>query len=436
MESLIPLWALIPFVLMLLCIAVAPLVAEKWWEENRHKLYVSLILGIPVALWMIFNSTPTNHFTEHLMHQMIYDYVPFIILLLALFVVTGGIKIDGDIQATPAINTTFLAIGWILASFMGTTGAAMLLIRPLIATISQRRYKGHTILFFIAAVANCGGLLTPLGDPPLFLLYLRGANFGWFFNLVPIWFFVGACILTIYYLVDSFYYKREPKDCIQSDRENIKPISFSGTINIVWLLCVIACVMFVNGSYIPAMEGHDAPFYLRLLREWLLVSIVVLSLITTPQRVRRANHFSWTPIVEVAVLFIGIFATMTPALLYLNQNAQSLGLTSPWQFFYSTGLLSSFLDNAPTAVAFHTVAGGLETTGVPVAGIEEILLKAIATGSVFFGAMTYIGNGPNFMVKAIAEESGIKMPSFFGYMIKFSLVVLLPIYIVAQLLFF
>lgn len=436
MENLIPIWALIPFVLMLLCIAIAPLFAEKWWESNLHKLIVSLILGIPVAAWMICNNDATNHFTHHLMHQMVYDYIPFIMLLLALFVVTGGIKVDGDIKATPLSNTIFIGIGWLLASFMGTTGAAMLLIRPLIATISQRRYKAHTILFFIATVANCGGLLTPLGDPPLFLLYLRGASFGWFFNLLPIWLFVGLCIMMVYFFTDSYYYKKEPKECIAADNDNVTPISFSGKINILWLVCIIACVMFVNGSYIPAMEGEHAPFYLRLLREWLLLGIVILSLLTTPQRIRRANHYSWAPITEVAVLFVGIFATMTPALMYLNAHAQSLGLDSPWQFYYCTGLLSSFLDNAPTAVAFHTVASGLPIGGIPVAGVEEILLKAVSTGAVFFGAMTYIGNGPNFMVKAIAEENGIKMPSFFGYMTRFSLIILLPIYILAQLIFF
>jgi Na+/H+ antiporter NhaD/arsenite permease-like protein len=314
----------------------------------------------------------------------------------------------------------------------------MLLIRPLITTNQQRRYKTHTILFFIAAVANCGGLLTPLGDPPLFLLYLRGASFGWFLNLLPVWLFAGVCLLGIYYLVDSYYYKREPKECLEADNSEVTPLSFGGKINILWLLCVIACVMFINPGYIPAMGEHDAPVYLKLLREIALAVVILLSWLTTSKATRRANNYSWTPIIEVAVLFVGIFATMTPALMFLNANAEALGLTRPWQFFYSAGLLSSFLDNAPTAVAFHTVAGGLpmvEGASI-VAGIQEILLKAIATGAVFFGAMTYIGNGPNFMVKAIAEQNGIKMPSFFGYMAKFSLIVLLPIYIIAQLLFF
>lgn len=435
----IPFYILIPFVLMLLCIAIAPLVIEKQWEKNSTKLVVSLILGSIVACWMLMNNNAENHFSHHLMHQMIYDYVPFIMLLMALFVVTGGINVSGDIQATPKINTTILAIGTVLASFMGTTGAAMLLIRPLIATNSQRKHTIHTILFFIALVANCGGLLTPLGDPPLFLLYLRGAEFTWFFSMFPIWAFVSVCLLILYYCLDYYYYtKREAVEHLMHDAREQSPIKITGCINFFWLLAVIASVMFINKGYIPAMGEEHAPFYIKLLREFVLLAIILLSLLTTSKKVREDNHYSWEPIVEVAVLFIGIFATMTPALIYLNANAANLGLTEPWQFFYSAGALSSFLDNAPTAVAFHSVAMGLPVAeGMPVvAGVSEILLRSIATSAVFFGAMTYIGNGPNFMVKAIAEQNGLKMPSFFGYMFKFSLIVLLPIYIVAQLIFF
>lgn len=435
----IPFYILIPFVLMLLSIAIAPLVIEKQWEKNSTKLVVSLILGSIVAGWMLMNNNADNHFSHHLLHQMVYDYVPFIMLLMALFVVTGGINVSGDIQATPKINTLILAIGTVLASFMGTTGAAMLLIRPLLATNSQRKYTIHTVLFFIALVANCGGLLTPLGDPPLFLLYLRGAEFTWFFSMLPIWAFVAIALLLIYYCLDYYYYtKREAVEHLMHDAREQSPIKITGCINFLWLLAIIASVMFINKGYIPAMGEEHAPFYIKLLREFVLLTIIILSLLTTKKKVREANHYSWDPIVEVAVLFIGIFATMTPALIYLNANAANLGLTEPWQFFYSAGALSSFLDNAPTAVAFHSVAMGLPVAeGMPiVAGVSEILLRSIATSAVFFGAMTYIGNGPNFMVKAIAEQSGLKMPSFFGYMFKFSLIVLLPIYIVAQLIFF
>ena len=435
----IPFWILLPFVAMLLCIAIAPLIAEKEWEKNLNKFAVSMVLGSVVAIWMVANNNAENEFTHKLVHQMVFDYVPFILLLTALFVVTGGIHVKGDIQATPKVNTLILAIGFVLASLMGTTGAAMLLIRPLLATNSQRKYTTHTVLFFIALVANTGGLLTPLGDPPLFLLYLRGAEFTWFLSLLPIWAFVGISLLAIYFLLDTYYYtKREALEHLMHDAREQEPIRIEGNINFLWLACVVASVMFINSGYIPAMGEEHAPIYIKLLREIVLVAIIFLSLYTTKKQVREANHYSWAPIIEVAVLFVGIFATMTPALIYLNANAADLGLTKPWQFYYSAGALSSFLDNAPTAVAFHSVATGLPMTeGVPmVAGVQEVLLKAIATASVFFGAMTYIGNGPNFMVKAIAEESGLRMPSFFGYMFKFSLVVLLPLYIIIQLIFF
>lgn len=435
----IPFWILLPFVAMLLCIAIAPLVAEEKWEKNLNKFAVSMVLGSVVAIWMVANNNAENEFTHKLVHQMVFDYIPFILLLTALFVVTGGIHVKGDIQATPKVNTLILAIGFVLASLMGTTGAAMLLIRPLLATNSQRKYTTHTVLFFIALVANTGGLLTPLGDPPLFLLYLRGAEFTWFLSLLPIWAFVGISLLAIYYLLDTYYYtKHEALEHLMHDAREQEPIRIDGNINFLWLAGVVASVMFINSGYIPAMGEEHAPFYIKLLREIVLVAIIFLSLYTTKKQVRQDNHYSWAPIIEVAVLFVGIFATMTPALIYLNANAADLGLTKPWQFYYSAGTLSSFLDNAPTAVAFHSVATGLPMTeGVPmVAGVQEVLLKAIATASVFFGAMTYIGNGPNFMVKAIAEESGLRMPSFFGYMFKFSLVVLLPLYIIVQLIFF
>lgn len=429
----VQLWMLIPFVVMLLTIAVAPLVAEHWWEKNRNKLIFTLIVSIPTAIILVCSGLSHN-----VQHQLLFDYIPFIMLLLALFVVTGGINIRGDITATPSINTLILFTGWLLASFMGTTGAAMLMIRPLLQINQQRKYRVHTVLFFIALVANCGGLLTPLGDPPLFLLYLRGASFEWFFELLPQWAFVGFILLVCYVLADKYFYAKEPQDMLQRDLKEQEPIHVSGSINFIWLAAVIACVVFLNASYIPAMADHHAPLYVKFLREIALLVIIFLSLKTTGREVREANHFSWEPIAEVAILFVGIFTTMTPALLYLNVHAPSLGLTEPWQFYYSTGVLSSFLDNAPTAVAFHTVASGLPIAeGVTtVAGIPEVLLKVISLGAVFFGAMTYIGNGPNFMVKAIAEQEGVEMPSFFGYMVKFSLVVLMPVYVLMQLIFF
>lgn len=438
LPSSVPLWASIPFAIMLLSIAVLPLIFESWWERNRHKLTVALVLAVPTAIYLI-----NNGLVHNLEHQILFDYIPFIMLLASLFVVTGGIHLSGDIKAKPIINTLFLGIGYLLASIMGTTGAAMLLIRPVITTNQQRKYKTHTVLFFIATVANCGGLLTPLGDPPLFLLFLRGAPFTWFLNLLPEWAFVGTFLLLIYFLVDTYYYKKEHWVHLSADAREIEPLRITGTINFIFLLGVILSVAFINDGFIPLMKdnpdtGYLAPIWLKFLREIILGLLIALSLYATKKEVREKNKFSWRPIIEVAVVFLGIFITMVPTMLYLAQNASSFGLTEPWQFYYTAGTLSSFLDNAPTAVAFHGVALGLVNSGqaaAEIAGIPELLLKAIAVGSVFFGAMTYIGNGPNFMVKAIAEENKVEMPSFFGYMFKFSLLVLLPLYILTQLLF-
>ena len=427
-------WTLIPFALMLLMIAVAPLVASEFWESNRNKLICTLIISVPTAIYLIVAGLGHN-----LSHQILSDYVPFIILLLSLFVVTGGIQIKGDVVASPLVNSIILGAGFVLASFMGTTGAAMLLIRPLIEINKQRTRKTHIILFFIAMVANAGGVLSPLGDPPLFLLYLRGAPFGWFSSLLPEWIFVGLCLLMIFAVWDSIEYRREPVSAIKADITEISPIRIKGRLNFFWLACIIASVVFLNEHYIPAMGRSESFFAVRYLREIALLAIIAASWFTTKASVRKGNNFSWAPIAEVAILFIGIFTTMTPALIFLNEHAASLGLSRPFQFYYSTGLLSSFLDNSPTAVAFHSVASGLDLSAYAgetfVAGIPEPLLAAISLGAVFFGAMTYIGNGPNFMVKAIAEQSGIKMPSFFGYMAKFSLIVLLPVLIIAQLIF-
>lgn len=430
-------WSMIPFAIMLLMIAIGPLVAEKFWEKNVNKLLVSLILGVPTAVCLIIGGM-----TQELEHQLFFDYIPFIVLLLALFVITGGIHLVGDIKAKPWVNTLFLATGWVLASVMGTTGAAMLLIRPLITTNQQRKHVVHTILFFIALVANCGGLLTPLGDPPLFMLFLRGASFTWFFHLLPAWLFTGGLLLIIYFCMDTYYYKQEHWTALSADSRERVHLSLQGKINLIYLLGVILSVAFINEGTIPAMGAEDAPLWLKYLREIVLLSLTGLSLYTTPKAVRYdQNHFTWGPIVEVAVLFLGIFTTMTPALAFLKANAANLGLAHTWQFYYATGALSSFLDNTPTAVAFYSVATGLTPDQMAafgttmVAGIPEILLEAISLGAVMFGAMTYIGNGPNFMVKAIAEENNIKMPSFFGYMIKFSLIILLPVYILVQLIF-
>ena len=430
-------WSMIPFGLMLLVIAIAPLIVAEWWDKNKHKLAVSLLLAIPTAVCLVMGGM-----AKELEHQLLADYVPFLVLLMALYVITGGIHLSGDIKAKPWINTLFLALGWFLASVMGTTGAAMLLIRPLLSTNQQRMHKVHTVLFFIALVANCGGLLTPLGDPPLFMLFLRGAEFGWFASLFPQWLFTGAVLLLIYFVLDSYYYKKEHWTALSADAREQQPLKIQGKTNLVYLVGVILSVAFIHSGTIPQMANATSPLWIRYMREIVLLLLMMMSLYTTKKHVRYdLNKYSWAPINEVAVLFFGIFVTMTPALAFLNENASALGFNHTWQFYYATGALSSFLDNTPTAVAIHSVATGLTLDQVAsfggniVAGIPEVLLQAICLGAVFFGAMTYIGNGPNFMVKAIAEENGIKMPSFFGYMFRFSLIVLLPVYILVQLIF-
>ncbi|MBQ5647610.1 MAG: sodium:proton antiporter [Alistipes sp.] len=430
-------YLLIPFAIMLLSIAILPLAVPRFWGKNSNKLLFVLLVSVPTAIMLSREGLGHN-----LQHQMLYDYVPFIVLLAALYVVTGGIHIHYSTTPRPTVNAAIMFIGYGLASIVGTTGAAMLLIRPLLEINRDRTYKVHTILFFIAMVANCGGVLTPLGDPPLFLLYLRGAEFTWFQSLFPQWVFVGSILLFVYVIIDTYIWKRKELMGVRPRSENeaddpIK-ISFSGTVNLFYLSAILLSVAFINPSQIPAMAADDAAWYMRFLREIVLCIIIVLSLLSTRKRVRKDNHFSWEPITEVAILFVGIFVTMTPALLFLNDNAASLGITSPSQFYFASGSLSSFLDNAPTAVAFHTVAKALpvaEGTQL-VAGISNQLLTAIALGSVLFGAMTYIGNGPNFMVKAVAENDGVRMPSFFGYIFKFSLLILLPTYILMALVFF
>lgn len=442
-------WTMVPFGLMLLAIAIGPLVAEKWWEKNGNKLLVSMVLGIPTAIYLMAKYGMDG--VHALEHQVVFDYIPFIVLLLTLYVVTGGIHLSGDIKAKPWVNTLFLAIGWLLASVMGTTGAAMLLIRPVITTNQQRKFTAHTVLFFIALVANCGGLLTPLGDPPLFMLFLRGASFTWFLHLLPEWAFTGLILLLIYFVMDTYYYKKEDWTALSADARETVPLKLTGTINFVWLVGVVLSVALINEGMIPAMGRADAPIWLKFLREIVLLSIMIVSLYTTDRKVRyEDNKYTWDPIIEVAYLFFGIFTTMTPALIFLRAHAADLGFAHAWQFYYATGALSSFLDNTPTAVAFHGVASGLPESiaamaaiggegiynGMSfVAGIPEILLKAISLAAVMFGSLTYIGNGPNFMVKAIAEENQIKMPTFFGYMMRFSLLILLPVYVLVQLLF-
>lgn len=422
----VPIITLLPFVLMLLSIAVFPLFWNHFWEKNKNKLIIAIILSIPVVIYLL-----ASGLTEKLIDTIVFDYIPFIILLGSLFTITGGIFLSGDIEAKPWINSLFLLSGAVLASFVGTTGAAMLLIRPVIQTNKERKFKVHTILFFIGIVANCGGLLTPLGDPPLFMMYLRSAPFTWFFKLFPEWFIVNTILLFIYFLVDTYYYKKEAISAIRRDETVIRPLKLQGKRNFIFLLMVILAVAFLNEQYLTIIKANEM---LRFIREAAIILAAYLSLLFTPRLLRVSNNFTWHPIKEVAYLFLGIFITMVPCLIYLELNAKTLGLTTTAHFYYYTGLLSSFLDNTPTAVTFHSLAMGLGANAGPiVAGIPEEILKAICVSAVFFGSMTYIGNGPNFMVKTVAEENNIKMPDFFSYMFKFSIIILLPVFIIVQL---
>jgi Na+/H+ antiporter NhaD/arsenite permease-like protein len=430
-EPNIPLWLTVPFLLMLLSIALGPLFFEEWWERNRNKLIVSLALGIPTSVLLI-----ARGMGHELSHQLLFDYVPFIVLLGALFVITGGIHLSGDINTKPWINTSMLAIGGLLASFMGTTGAAMLLIRPLIKANAKRKHNVHTILFFIAIVANAGGILTPLGDPPLFLLYLHGATFGWFFGLFNEWLFVLIALLSIFFIVDNYYFKKESKEIRTNLIRKRVPLRIKGSHNFVFLIGVVLSVAFINANYIPAIHHNH---YIGFFREGIILLMAGLSIVTTKNKLRyQDNKFTWAPIIEVAYLFIGIFITMVPALLILKADASLFAINKPWQFYYATGGLSAFLDNAPTAISFFNMAEGMTAQfpgAILAANIPEKLLSAISMGAVFFGSMTYIGNGPNFMVKAIAVENNINMPSFLGYIFKFSLIVLLPVYVLTQIIF-
>jgi len=411
MPAALPLYATLPFVAMLLAIAILPLAAPHWWEPNRNKLIVSAGLGLPVLV-LYFGRQPTA-----LVH-MGGDYVSFVVLLGGLYAIAGGILLRGDLEATPAVNGTFLGAGALLASLIGTTGATMLLIRPLLQTNRERRHATHTVVFFIFLVGNVGGMLTPLGDPPLFLGYLAGVPFTWPLRLWPPWLTMVAGLLGVYLAWDWLLHRREAPAALRRDRARIEPLRVDGGLNALGLLGVVAEVALLS-----------APG-----REIAIVALAALSLRRTPATIRRANQFTAGPMVEVAVLFLGIFLTMIPALELLHQRGGEMGVRTPAQFFWATGVLSSFLDNAPTYLAFLALAQGL---GLPaeVAGVPHAILAGISVGAVAMGANTYIGNAPNFMVKAIAEARGVRMPTFVGYMV-YSGAVLLPLFALVTRLFF
>jgi len=406
----VPVIAILPFALLLLCIAALPLAMPHFWDQNRNKGIVAAIVSLPIAAWLIAKGPAA------LGHSAI-EYVSFICLLGSLFVVAGGIHVAGDLRATPRVNVFLLLIGALLASVIGTTGASMVLIRLVLRTNSERRNTSHLPFFFILLVSNCGGLLTPLGDPPLFLGYLRGVPFLWTFRLFPIWFLAIAYLLGVFFFVDRRAYAAENKKDLEFDEANQVKVRIIGKRNLLFLVGIVGAV------FLPL------PY-----RELAMLALASLSLFFGGRDGRKLNEFSFGPIAEVAILFAGIFITMVPALELLREHGKALGLVAPWQYFLSTGALSSVLDNAPTYLTFLSAAQGL---GLPaeVVGVPAIHLIAISAGAVLMGANTYIGNGPNFMVKAIADSAGYATDNFLAYAGK-AILTLMPVYvaIVAYLL--
>lgn len=439
------LWSL-PFVVILLCIALLPLIhrTAHWWEHNRNKLVVSVILALLVCGYYVLR--PEGFHGTHgfgalgtvLHHAVVADYIPFIVLLFSLYTISGGIRLTGDVPAHTGTNVLILFLGALLASFIGTTGASMVLIRPLLQINSERKHVKHTVIFFIFLVSNIGGSLLPVGDPPLFLGYLKGVPFLWTLKLWPVWLTCVGLLLALYAVIDRYFYQREDRASIQLDETTLEPLRLQGKLNFLLLAGVVLAV----GILVPGRPFLGTSWVVPdHLREIVQLALCGLSMVLTPKSVRVDNQFNFTAIGEVACLFIGIFITMQVPIELLNLKGAELGLSTPAHFFWATGALSSFLDNAPTYVVFFEtakvlpVAPGAAVLPLASGAIPVVLLKAISLGAVFMGANTYIGNGPNFLVKSIAESRGIRMPSFFGYM-AWSGAILIPTFILMTFLFF
>jgi Na+/H+ antiporter NhaD/arsenite permease-like protein len=423
-ESLaLPLWSGAPFVLLLLCIAVLPLATRGWWHSNRHKAYVTAAVAIPTALYLVVLQLTTGLHTLEALADKLLEYVSFIIMLGSLYTVAGGIVLNLGLPAGPLTNLAFLSAGALLANLIGTTGASVLLIRPVLRANSGRRFKVHVPIFFIMVVSNLGGLLTPLGDPPLFLGFKNGVPLSWTLTLWPQWLVVNGLVLCVFFAWDTIAMRRETATA--STKHEALPTGVEGSVNFLFMGGILGAVLLEAAITGPGKEAVPAV---------LMLLVVVLSLLLTPRRLRQANSFTWEPITEVAILFAGIFVTMVPMLLILQENGGKLGINEPWQFFWLTGLTSAFLDNAPTYLAFASLASGKHSVGWLVENNAPVL-QAISCGAVFMGALTYIGNGPNFMVKAIAHEAGYAMPAFFGYL-AYACGILIPIFGAATLIFF
>ncbi len=440
--ALLPLWSSIPFAGILLSIAIFPLVAPEFWHHHFPK--VSAFWAIIVAIPLLF--TYKGLAIHEILHIYISDYIPFIILLWSLYTVAGGILLRGTLRGTPIINTLMLIFGTAIASWIGTTGAAMVLIRPFLRANNYRKYRTYQIIFFIFLVCNIGGSLTPLGDPPLFLGFLHGVPFFWTFKILPHFLLTSAILIILFFVVDYYFYKKE-KNVQPEDKEKLK---IEGLHNLIFLAGIVGAVLFsglVHMGHIKILGIERETS--SVIRDIILVIMGLLSLKTTSWEIRRGNDFTWFPIKEVAYLFAGIFMTMIPPIAILRAGEHgALGwfiksIREPAHYFWATGILSSFLDNAPTYLTFLNTALGRFFAGIPekeavhmLIAHKSLYLEAISAGAVFFGANTYIGNAPNFMVRSIAEEAGVPMPSFFGYIIKYSLPILIPIFALVTFVFF
>ena len=438
--QLLPMASVLPFVLLLASIALLPLVAPHWWEHNRNRALLTAGLALPFSFWLLGKHGDS---AQHALHEALLDYASFLALLGSLYVISGGIHVKGSLAGSPLSNCGLLGIGAIVANVIGTTGASMVLIRPLLRANSHRRRKTHIVVFFIFVVSNCGGLLTPLGDPPLFLGFLKGVPFTWTLTLWKQWALVNAVLLVISYFIDGFVFDREELERKGSLLEEVlhhAPFRVEGAHNLLLLLGVVLTIVAKGGGWFSE-SGH----WSFGVQEGLMLVLTLASWFGTDRAIHKANRFQFAPIIEVAILFLGIFVTMVAPLAILNARGAELGISQPWQYFWATGTLSSFLDNAPTYLTMGaTAAGQLGASVEHPHYLAELLergplavtiLQAISCGAVMMGANTYIGNGPNFMVKAIAESSGVKMPSFFGYM-GWSLLVLVPVFVGVTLLFF
>jgi Na+/H+ antiporter NhaD/arsenite permease-like protein len=443
--ELLPLWSCIPFAFILLSIALFPLILPGFWHHHFGKISAFWAASLAIPFLIAFKGAALYE----ILHIFLADYVPFIILLWSLYTVSGGILLRGTLRGTPLVNVTILIIGTLLASWMGTTGAAMLLIRPFLRANDYRKNRTFMVVFFIFLVANVGGSLTPLGDPPLFLGFLHGVSFFWTFKIMPHMLMVAIILLVIYFILDTYHYRKEGVSA--PEEEGVKePLKLEGVYNFLFLAGIVGSVLMsgiVDWGEVNTFGVH------RSIQDWardgLLILMGILSLVATPIQLRDDNDFTWFPIIEVAYLFIGIFVTMIPCLLILKAGSHGAlafltsGVTQPLHYFWVTGGLSSFLDNAPTYLTFFNSAlgafypGASEAQAVPLLMTENaIYLKAISAGAVFFGACSYIGNAPNFMVRSISEEAGTPMPSFFGYILKYALIFLVPVFVIVTFVFF